>query len=432
MSKNRIAQGEGIPGGSSVEFGNVDDFLGHSTRGGDRKRLGNWKEDGSIDIWLHPKGMPAAVWSHPWYRLVEDRDNAGKKKLWGARFNSCEPEVVLKKRYFRDADGAREYPPTVCPFSLMLEWVYQAIETGELNWTENIFVFEGDDDVVEVKAGGFCGMFQQKDLTKEQLVELKKARVRVAEAFKENCHAKCHYVFQVINAAKLEDGPVIAFEGEALGKKMQIAIGKEIKRHGEKGKALGDPFHHPYPFRWEYDDTKSFSDKYDVTAIAEEPSDEVRAAFEMEPPSKDDYTQPSNLVELRRSFEAHWVGSIVPPWDEIFGPAMERFKGTEQAQAPEDFPHGANAADADAPDEDAPDEADAAVGEEGDGRQFDEDGTELFACDVCEKPVRADATTCPHCKAVFDSVAKQFVPAKKPEPKPLPKRGAGGKGRGRP
>jgi hypothetical protein len=275
-------------------------------------------------------------------------------------------------------------------------------------------------------------MFQQKDLSKEQLVELKKARVRVGEAYRENCHAKCHYVFQVINAAKPEDGPVIAFEGEALGKKMQIAIGKEIKRHGEKGKALGDPFQHPYPFRWEYDDTKSFSDKYDVTAIAEDPSDEVRAAFAMDPPSKDDYTQPSNLVELRRSFEAHWVGSIVPPWDEIFGPAMKRFAGTPQAQAPEDFPHGANAPDADDSADGGAAEADAADGEEADGRQFDSDGVELFACDVCEKAVRADAKTCPHCGAMFDTVLEKFVPAKKPEPKPLPKRGAGGKGRSRP
>jgi predicted RNA-binding Zn-ribbon protein involved in translation (DUF1610 family) len=433
--------------GGAQEF-DLDGFLGHSTRSGGGQFLGNWKEDGAIDVWLHPKANPIAIWCNRWFRVVEDREKRGVKRLIGWRWISYEPELVLKNRFKTNDDGRRKYPPSLDPFAMFLQWVEDAIGAGELNWTDKVFEFEAGSDVVEVLAGGITGLFQSRDLDDDQKRELKKAHVRIREAYKQNAHAKCSYIFRVVKVAAPEEGAHIAVERSMVGECMQRAIGKEIKRHGAKGKELGNPMVHPYPFRWEYDDREEVPiyQRYDVTALAEEPSEVVLAAFAQDPPGVEELTKAGNLVELRRSFEAHWCGPIVPPWDDFFAPAMKRFAGTPQAQAPEEFAYGANAEESEQ--EEAAAEGGGAPAEEvaclacGAAMGADEEacpscGALHNLCAKCDARMLATATRCEACGAEYDPKTGDLLPDKpKPAPKPparpMARRGGtAGKAKGR-
>lgn len=409
-------------------FQGVEGFLGHSSTAGSAGFLKNWKEDGQLDVVLHPRGQIAALWSHRWHRVVRDKES-GKERLTMMRFNSMESERTLTRQHFRGEDGSREYPPEVCPFSKTLEWVREAVENGDIDWTDEIFEFKSDGDDITIQAGGFTGLFQKNDLDDEQLGELKKAKVRRDEAYKQNCTARLNYVFCVVQYEVPEDGCVIAMEGKALGQKMQKAIRDErAKWEGTKTPEKGDPFKKPFVFRWKYDSEEKFDRAYDVIAMPNESLEitaELQAVFDEEPPSIEKLVEQSNVALLRQSFEEHWVHEVVPPWDDIFGDAEERVKGTPAGELPEDFNHGA----ADRSRVDTSGKKPSVVGMKTKKQVEREEKQEApppppadeeeFECDNCQAPMKATELTCKKCGTEYDSsgnIVKKPEPAKE-EPK---------------
>ena len=406
-----------------------DDWMEHKGSSGSGDYLKNWKEDGQIDVVLHPNGIPAVVWSHTWYDLYKDKET-GKEKVRRYRFNSLESERVLTKQRFRRPDGTREFPPEICPFSLLVEWVRAAIEAGKISWVDQIFDIGSGDDGVIIHAGGFCNLFGRDDLTDDELAELRKHGIRRDEAYTENGAARMQYVLPVISYDDPALGCVVAIETQALGDKLKKCI---RDRREDLGDEKGDPRNAPVVFRWVFDEKQAFAKKYDVKVISSAPIDpkqlpqgaaatlvekleHLQAALASSAPPINKIVDPSNLVQLRRSFEKFWAHKVVPPWDELFARAMAAAKGTPAASAPEDFNPEELEGKSDSKSSDTADEGDTeAAG----------DDVEEVECDACHKGMPETADTCPHCgaKYVFDEAKGYMVlaPAAPPPEPPKPR-----------
>lgn len=398
---------------------NFDDWMNHkgSSGGGDVLK---WKEQGQVDVVLHPGAAPAVVWSHTWYGVGKDKES-GKEKLLFKRFNSMESERVLQKQRFRRPDGSREFPPELCPFSLTLEWVRSQIEEGKISWVDPIFDIAAGEDGEIVHAGGFCNLFGRDDLTEEELAELRKAGIRRDEAYTENGAARMQYVLPVIPYEEPVLGCVIAIETQTLGDKLKKCI---RDRREDLGDEKGDPRKAPVVFRWTFDEKKTFSNKYDVKVISSLPVspdqlkdgapaaqveklEQLVAALEAQPPSIQKLVEPSNLVGLRKSFERFWVHAVKPPWDELFARAMAAAKGTPAALDPDH-----------AEDDEAGGEADDTTTSDDAAESADE-----VACDKCGNGMPETADTCPSCgaKYVYDDAKGYMVLAPEPKPEEAPK-----------
>lgn len=379
-----------------VEELDLDAFLGHSGSSSTGDWLGKWKEDGRIDIWLHPSAKIVPLWSHNWYAIVKDRETH-EPVLRTIRFNSLEREPILKSMHRRTDDGERVYPPETCPFSKLLEWVYQAIRMGELSWVDEIFKFDEVDFVIH--AGGFIGKFNDKNMDREDLIELKRAGIRRDEAWKESSMPRLQYIFRVVKNSDPGSGCLIALESKALGDKVRKVIADRID---DVGRVKGDPFTTPYAIRWAYDDKASFADKFEARAVTSlELTPEIQAVFDAPPPAIDDIIKTSNVKELRQSFEAHWCAKTVPPWDEIFSCI------------------------ADEPAEDEPEEDDS-ESDDPDAKQPAE--VEQIECDVCHGLMDETQYTCPHCGTVYDAKSGAIVKRGEwPKPEKTARRRSGGK-----
>jgi hypothetical protein len=406
----------------------LDDFLDHkggSSGGGGEYLSAQWKEEGKIDVWLHPKGVFGARWSHRLFRLAKSRDGDELVvRAWNWR--CMERESILNKQSYRLEDGRREMPPEICPVDLLIEWLREQVSAGKIPLTAEVFRFEpDDDDEVVVHAGGLTGQiqdgFRNKDFTREEKREIRTAGIRGDDVFRESFIPKLNYVMEVVP----DDDPSackIAIETKSLGDKLKKAIRDQREDRGDKG----HPLLNPYAFRWVYDSSKEFSAKYDVKPMTSiEMSDEVRARLAEDPPSIDQVMARGNVAELRTLFEEHWCyDKVTPPWDELFRAAEEAVKGTPEGEAPTDFNYGANVQKDD----------------EGDDEEDGDDG--LYACEVCGKG-SPDPLKC-ECGAEYDGDGNLTVdPRKKEEPKSKPMRtrggsragaaskSGGGKGRGR-
>jgi predicted nucleic acid-binding Zn ribbon protein len=387
----------------------VDEFLQHSASGSGGQFLKDWKKDDRLDVILHPKAGVGVLWSHRWYRVTKNKDD--KTVVWSQRFNSMDKEVILKRQHFRNDDGSREFPPEVCPFGKMLEWVREMIDTDQINWTDDIFEFNSQKDDVVVKAGGFTGLFQSRKLSDDQLEELKDAKVNIKEAYKQNAGAQVNYVFSVLQYENPDEGWLIAMEGKALGKAMQVAIADEQKRwRGSKTPDRGDYKKNPYVFRWEYDDRKDFDDKYSVVAM---PTDslpntpQIEDLLEEPPPSISNLMGPSNVALLKLSFQQHWVHSVVPPWDDIFAEAEKVVKGTPEAELPEDFDPANHTK--------STSKGKTEVSSRREPPPKNEPEVEMVECDECKSPMPITEFTCKKCGTEYDPVTGMKL-EKKPEP----------------
>lgn len=372
----------------------LDEFLKHSNRSNKSSYL-KWRDKGIAKVWIHPQtwsraprdeeGRPkVGLWNHRWFKVIEvENDGEKEQKVVPSRFVSHEPEKVLKKQYFRDDDGEREHPPVLCPMSFLTDWLYRAIEAGEIDWTTPIFRFEGDDpdEAVVLHAGGIVGMFNARDLSKEQKQQLKKAGISPRESWKENLMARCQYLFLVVDDEEPDAGILKATEADAIGKGMRKAMKEEIIR---KGREKGNPMVRPYPFQWTYDEDKQPNEKYSVIALEDEPRQEIRALLKEEAPDISEDYEPGDCALLRAEMEAHVCEGVTIPFDEIFAAAKKAglMKPKESAAK-----------------KPKADDADATKKEEDD---------EKIGCDFCLTELADDDVFCDNCGASYDENTYQL------------------------
>ena len=97
----------------------------HSTTSKGSGFLKNWKEDGTITIWVHPTAPIYSLWGHSFRRYDTSKDDNDNEviEIRSMRINCLEKETLLKKQRFREKDGSREMPPVICPHCKSIEWV---------------------------------------------------------------------------------------------------------------------------------------------------------------------------------------------------------------------------------------------------------------------------------------------------------------------
>lgn len=392
-------------------------FLAHKSGGGNGRWLRFWGKTGRCEIWLHQCTDFHPVWYHSWPRVqtFEDRKtHEDRTVVRNSRYVSHDPERVLKKARFRDDDGRRENPPLLDPMAIMVEWFAEEIISGRMSWTTPVFKFEGDDEEenVTLYAGGMCGMFGSRDLSKEQQSQLRKIGINHKNAFKQSLLVGCYYLFQVVDEEDPGGGVVLALEkSTTTGDKLQALIRDRMEEDGEEG----NPCVTPYPFVFVKNaDEKNPSKIYEVKALRKKrPSAEVLELIS-DPKTLqdvDDVVAKADLVQFRSELETHAL--IKMPFDDFFEAAdkaglMKSKAGAtsakKTAQKPAAAPEvGRSAAKAPSKqdDDEEEDDEDEPVLKEGD----DTTGP----CDVCEEQLGPDDLVCPKCGATYEDDGKNVV-----------------------
>lgn len=307
----------------STEFNSFDEWAGH--RGSDRRQsnyLSGWKKKGHLNAWLHTKRLPVGVWRHnfPIKITKENDDGETEVMIFGRSFVCHENEVTLKKQYDRDNDGNRTHPPTKCAFCKLVEWIYQEVCEGRIDWTDKVFEVKGADkreqDTV-IHAGGIYNGFRSNNLSKEEKSDLKKHGIYPSKAWRESGMAKLAYVFPVVDNDNVAGGVQVIVESELLKKKVIMAINQEREMHGAEE---GDPTKNPYVIRFVHreGDDVDLNDRYGAAVNSKiKLTDEIERLINSEPPDLSEFTtpfKPSILLGLMKS-----AAKIDFPWKEIFG-----------------------------------------------------------------------------------------------------------------
>jgi Zn finger protein HypA/HybF involved in hydrogenase expression len=384
----------------------IDDFMKDSagSPGNRGKYLGNWKgaedSDGEVTIWLAKMRAPESFYTHGVHRIDVNREDKSTR-VRNTRFNCMEPLQVLGSQYRRNSDGEREDPPTVCPHCLLIEWVRAQIQGGKLSWTDELFVYDADEEPLTINTGGYAGLYKSDDLTTEEKKELKEARVNLKKAYRQNAIAKLKYLFCVVNG-NAPNGVQLAIETKMLGDKMRAAIRNVSRAAQLAGREPRDPMSDPYPFLWKFDEHAAVQAMYDVVPLPDiKPSEELADLLEMDPPDIGQVLGTSDLALHRSILETACVIEGVP-WDEIFGPAEAKVAKSKAAGE-----------HADAGDDDEDDDFPPAMGGKGKPRAplTPEVNTakvkakpeeQQVQCEVCSLAMDESAMTCPHCKATYE------------------------------
>jgi hypothetical protein len=377
---------------SSTEFNSVDDFLGHSTESGGRggKFMKSWKKQGSVRVWLHTRRLPTAVWRHqiPQLTVFEDKKTRETvKAFWGRDCNCWEDETYLKQQYFRDSEDY--IAPTKCAACRLIAKVLELVHAGELDWTSPVFNFTGATERKNNKilhAGGLTNMFGNKNLSREDLAQLKDAGIRRDEAWAENLHPKCQYVLALVNDDEVEKGVVIDSEPQSLGQRIKKAISDT---QASLGKDEGNPFLNPYCIEFTYDEKAQMNDRYNARRIERvkmRPEIE-RLIVDEDPPDLTGALRPFNQATMRAFLEEYAVVDL--PWDEIFKvPQLIPAGDSEEFPPTEDKPKStANKTRAPARTEEP---------------ELPPKGSVTIPCDKCKFPMLETESVCRKCGAKYE------------------------------
>lgn len=413
------------------EMRSIDEFLKHRTSSRSGGGFLSWKtsEKKEAIVWMHTKRMPIAIAQHKFPKIVafENKDTGEKgKSVWSKPYNCAEREETIKNQYARNLDGSREFPPTRCGMCRYIEWMRSEVEEGRINWVKPVLRFEGSDPDAEkggrvvLHAGGLFNAYGKRDLTAEEKLEMKKAKIFPKTAWMENAQAKINYLFCVVDNANPGGGVVIATEAGLLGDKVKELIGDLMDEDalGDKG----DPTRFPYAFKWRFlPDAKKFDEKYQVRKVETAITPEIKKLIFGPPPNVTQFVEPANQDTLRAVLEQHSLLKNVP-WDDIFDlDTSEEETDEEEAEA-----------DADEEEEETPKKASKTANktatkkkvededeeeEEDEEKEEEEEDEDLVECDECGKAMPASATECPKCGATYEVEEEE-----KPKKEPLKKR----------
>ncbi len=446
-------------GRGAQEFDDLSGWLKHKPRSGGGNMLKGWKKKpGHIDTWMHTKRLPMAVYRHPFPvpTIVKDKTTGNPvKNIFSKKFTCHETEDVLGHPWRDKTTGEREQPPQRCGkckfadflWMNILEWVdthkweADAEDPKDGKWVEKkkgkgkgidpcmrIFHFISDADAkqnVAITAGGYCGFLGQKpeNLPTDVKKAMAKAKIVGTEVWKENTNPKCDYVMCIVDNDDVGKGLQVATETQALGEKVKEVITKTFKSLEQNIQKQ------PYCIRWDYDDSKEFSAKYDATAMMKiKPSARVLKLIRGEAPDLTEIKTPFNQKAMRAIYEkACLLPEGVINWDDIFpdDEQIEKWKEEDEAAAEAEREAAENGSDddeeeegdAEESDDDSDDDDDEDEEEEAPASakkssakskskkdEDDDDDDQMVKCDneECRKPMKLSATKCPHCGKKYD------------------------------
>lgn len=350
----------------------------------------NWRrrKPPQITTWLHTQAPFVALWRHGWPRIVEiERDGEKVREVWSGTWNCWESEEVLRKQYRRDRDGGRVLPPERCPICLLADWLRRQVEAGKLSWVEPVLRLEGDDpeQAITFTAAGIYNGFGG-DLSRAEKAELRRAGIRLDEAWKQSCMAKCSYVFCVVD----DDEPTeahVAIETTALGDAVKRVVRDQMDALGD---TEGNPLRTPYAIRWEYHPEEAeFGRKYRALALPkQELTPEVRALIvDTPPPDTSGVIRRGDALALRAVMES--AALIDLPFDKLFAHA-------EQSPAPKSTPKST-------PPKSTPPKRRPRKTRPAEPTQPDyPEGTVLLPCDACGAQMADTDEKCWKCGATYE------------------------------
>lgn len=383
-----------------MTINSIDDFLGHSGSGGGGSRyLKNWKKKGSIRIFLHTRRLPIAVWRHnlPHLTVFEDKQTRESRKVfWGRDLNCWEDEVFLKAQYGRDADGRLEVSPKKCSICRLIDVVAQAVAKGELDWTDEVFRFDGATESKDnrvIHAGGMTNLFGKKDISEAQKRQLKAKEIYVSQEWAQNFHAKCQYVLAVVDVDDPQAGVQIASQPQTVGDVIKGVIKDARASLGDED---GNPMVKPFCIELTYDEAAQMNKRYHARRIERiKLTPDIERLIRSEPPDISGSTRPFNQLILRSFLERYAVVDL--PWDRIFDVPTLAVSGDDGTDPHPDDDHDAAEPAAPAPSRMAAKPA-APPPPESSTRDV---GATMIPCDKCQAPMREDQTTCRKCGAVY-------------------------------
>jgi hypothetical protein len=309
------------------------------------------------------------------------------------------------------------------------------IEEGQIDWLTPIFRFEGEDDTRILHAGGIAGRFK-RDLNDADKEALRKAGIKMQvpkgskeqAGWQEKAHAKCSYVFCVVDADNVQDGVQIATVTNLLGDKVKEMMNDAIEEASKNPKALpgeGNPFVQPYAIQWEYRAGETdFNKMYKARRMGGIPlTAEIESYISGPAPDLSHTIAPFNIETMRAYLERHAL--IKLPWDYIFDVEIPKEEQTKAAgevpPAPVDgnpgFRHAGRAQKAPAPPLSAPASAPAAEGDHQDPdacpecHKTEKQGCPHVACDECDGAILETDAKCKHCGKVYREEAPPPPPA---------------------
>ncbi len=305
-----------------------DEFRSYRASGGGGKFLGNWKEAGEVDVWIHTQCPPVPFWHHAWRKIESRQDKTTKavtREVWSDRIVCVESPVVLRNQY-RFKEGVRESPPVSCPMCRMVDAIRLLVRNKKLGLTAKVFAFQGGDKAVAIHAGGiYCG-FKGVEAGTEDAKLLGESGIALREAWKEDGRAKLSFIFRVLVGSAVADGIQIAIETGLLGTKVQSVINKSIKGakceadpNGERGNLAVRPF----AMQWSYDAGAIINEKYDAMKLELEAhplTAVIERAIRGPAPSIDHLLAAPDFATLRARLEHAALPEVrkILPWDEIF------------------------------------------------------------------------------------------------------------------
>lgn len=399
----------------------IDEFMTHSTSTPKGAYLSKWKDRSppKVNTVLHKKADIYVLWRHQLPRIVIiEKDN--EKHVWGGNYVCWESESLLKKQFKRLDDDTRVVPPETCPLCKMIEWTYQSILDGKIEWTTEMFSFESDDpkESRTIHAGGICNMFGKDDLSDDEKKDLKKHGIYQQDAWKENAWAKASYLLQVVDVDEPSAGVQIAIESSLLGDKVRTVISD---RRMSLGKDRGDPTKNPYVIQWEHNPARNiaFNKKYHARLMdGMEITEQVMALIDGDPQDVANIIKRFNALELRAQLEEAAVMEI--PWDNFFGKLEARVSGP--SHVPGNEYKGAGKRPADLTDHaERPGEVGTTAGTSATAdtdRAPAPEGDEEVDCDECNQVMKMSDKKCPHCGHVY--IVEEPTP---PPPQERRKRG---------
>lgn len=381
-----------------------EDFLNHDSRGAEGTFLKNWKDAGSVVVWLHTRSKihPRHVHQFPYVDKVEDRETqAVKRVLRSLRFGCWESEQVLAKRYKRDdVTGERELPPDVCPGCLLLEAlvVDKKLPGDAVVFSAEARDRDGNPVKVALVKGYLTGAFK-----------------KTSQSWKQDIGVRDTWLCTVVQDGHPEYGPKVSEIPTSLAESIRREIKKQMDSLGVDD---GNPLKNPYALKWRYNkEAKSPRDYYEAYRFAQAKlTEEVRLQIVVtDPPDISQYARRGNPFTLRSVVEETLTPEArrVLDLDAIFAKSEAVARESEEGgdaepRRPREEPRERQA--------EAPTPADQGGGRR---RKKAEPPPEPMGdpCDECGAPMRRGQLRCEKCGAEYED-----DPAPSPQQSPAGQR----------
>lgn len=351
----------------------LSEFLTHGESGGRQKFLKNWKDEGSIVVWLHTRASIAYPrWSHPFieYGTFKHKETGEEiPTLRFPRFVSQDSEVVHQSQYFRDESDRLQIPPILDPFLKLREWLRtectHPYETVVFRWVHPNPA-PGRSAVIEWKRGNLARLVEKNQVTYSHTLD-----------------TKLEYFFVVVNDAEPGEGAQIVQVSKLLGSKMQEELKQQMKSNGVEE---GNPLVRPYAFIWEYNKTATPMKTYTAYRYNQAMmTPEIREAItsgDFPDPTPNTKPRAGDKLRIRAAMEA--AAQIDLPWDLLFPDSwVDEEQSSEVNQQPTQQPT-------------------QSISSSAQPRRRRKRTVEMIPCDDCRKSIPINATKCEFCGAEYE------------------------------